>query len=96
MYNTSKKAKLQKHDFFNNWLQKNTQRTKYLGLIILLITLILSIIGFGLTSGILFWLFTVTLLLSLLIILYPLNIFSIKKINILFAILVVLELILNL
>jgi hypothetical protein len=95
LYNTSKKAILQKHSFIDKWLQENNTKTKYLGIFILFITLILSVVSFGFTSGILFWIFTVTLSLSLILVLYPLKIFSIKKITILFAISLLIELTLN-
>ena len=95
LYQTSKKAGLKKQFGLDLWFQENITKTKYLASIFLLLTLIGSIMFFGITSGVLFWLFTVTLLFSLIIILYPLNIISLKKIIILFAISVVLELILN-
>ena len=95
LYNTSKKTQLEKNIFIDVWLQENSTRTKYLSLLILLIALMLSILIFGTTSGILFWTFTVSTILSLIIVLYPLKIFKKKHFIILFIAILFLEIILN-
>lgn len=95
IYNTSKKALLQRQSILDNWLQKNKKQTKYLGLTFLLITLICSILIFNLTSGLLFWLFTVSFILSLIIVLYPIIKPKIKHLIILYMISLIIELTLN-
>ena len=95
MYNTSKKAQLEKNTFIDVWLQTNRKRTKALAISLLVLTLTSASFFFGLTSGILFWLFTVTLLLSLIVVMYPLKLFKTKHLIILFTATLIFEIILT-
>lgn len=96
LYNTSKKVQLDKNVFIDIWLQENIKKTKYLSHLVLFITLTFSLFFFGLTSGFLFWIFTLSTILSLIIVLYPLKIFTKKHIIVLFITSLILETILNL
>ena len=95
IYNTSKKALLKENNFIDNWLQTNKKRAKKSAVLILLLTLIIASFLFGAISGILFWLFTVTLLLSLIILLFPLNIVKKKPLLVLFITILLFEIILK-
>jgi len=96
MYNTTKKVQLQKNTFIDAWLQENGKTTKYLSVLIFFIALIISTLFFGTTNGILFWLFTISIILSLIIVLYPLKLVKKKHFKILCLSALCIETILNL
>lgn len=90
-YNTSKKATLNQDYLIEKWVQKNTLYTKLLGIFLNLISLIIAIIHFGITAGSLFYIFTFTSFLSLLIVLYPLKKINYKHITVISLLIILLE-----
>lgn len=93
LYNTSQKAPLQPSSFLEDWLQKNKQKSKVIGSVILTISVIVSIYKLGTTSGFLFFLFTITALFSAIIIITPLKKVGYKSIGCISVLLLILELI---
>jgi len=95
MYSTSKKVLLKNSNSLYTWLISNKKRTKLLAILQFVVTLVIAIFFFGLTSGFLFWLFTVIFLSSLITVLYPLEVVHKKHIIILFITILIFEIILN-
>lgn len=93
-YNTSQKTTITSVNNLEERLRNNTQLSKITGLGFLLITLVLAAINFGVFSGILFWLASLMLLMSLLIIIAPLDLINYKFLVLLFFILLLIEIIL--
>lgn len=92
LYNSSSKAHLYKNTQFEYWLQNNKIQSKIIGFIVLLGSLILAVSSLGLSSGILAWLFTTILILSLLVVLAPTQMVSLYILLFILTILFVLEL----
>lgn len=90
LYNTSDKAILANRDF-EKWCKKNKTISKIGALVIFGITLVISIFHYGLTSGILFWFFSITLMLSLIVTLNPLKLIKPKTVVFLFVITLIFE-----
>ena len=93
-YNTSQKTTVTSVKNLEEKLGNNRQLSKTIGLSFLLITLLLAAINFGVFSGILFWLVSLMLLMSLLIIITPLNLINYKFLVLLFLVLLLIEIIL--
>ncbi|MDO6811542.1 hypothetical protein [Tenacibaculum soleae] len=93
-YNTSKKIELSNLKKIETWIQNNTKTANTISVLILMATLLLMIRQFGTTSGVLFWLFTITLILSLIIIIAPFKKINYKHITFLFAISFLIEILL--
>lgn len=93
-YSTSKKAILNSDFALNRWVTSNIKFSKIIGILLLLASLILSIVYFGTTSGILFWLISLLIVLGLIIIITPLKKLTYKHILILFLIILTFEFIL--
>lgn len=90
-YNTSKKATLSGVSLLEIWIQQHTLYSKTIGYLLLIATLILVILNFGISSGIIFWLITLMSTLSLLIIISPLQKVNYKHLIVVFFILIILE-----
>lgn len=90
-YNTSKKVSLAGVSVLELWIQEHTIYSKIIGCFLLIATLILVIFNFGITSGFIFWLITLMLTLSLLIIISPLQKVNYKHLIVVFFILFILE-----
>lgn len=75
-YHLSQKDKVRNPIPLFNWLNQNQKQSKVIGVILFCIALFLNIISFGLTSGILFWFFLLSLILCLIIVLNPLKIIN--------------------
>lgn len=91
LYNTSKKVVLQQNLPIEKWLQTHTQKSKIIGLTILVIALVVSILKFGTTSGITFWLIALISVLCLIITLYPTIKINYKYLAVLFIVLLIIE-----
>lgn len=91
LYNTSKKVVLQQNSSIEKWLQTHTQKTKIIGLSLLVIALVVSILKFGITSGITFWLIALISILCLIITLYPTIKINYKYLAVLFIVLLIIE-----
>jgi hypothetical protein len=76
------------------WIQLNIVISKLIAVVFLLTSLIIAIVSYGRTSGILFWLFSMIMILGLIIIIAPLKKVTYKQISILFLGLLILEFIL--
>ncbi|AUC14937.1 hypothetical protein BTO06_07200 [Tenacibaculum sp. SZ-18] len=79
-YNTSKRALLNRTTFLGYWFQSNNKISKFVGITLILIGMLLSVLYLGVTSGILFFLILFITVLSLLIIVIPMKIVNIDKI----------------
>lgn len=91
-YNTSKKAQLSSKTIIKTWIKYNRQYSKIIGTLLLVTALVLSINNFGFTSGILFWLITLMSLLSLIIVISPLQKVNYKLLALVFIVVFILEL----
>ena len=58
------------------WSQSNENQSKILGLLSFVLGLVISMLSFGYASGFLFWLVSLMLCLSLMIVLSPLKIIT--------------------
>ena len=67
-------AQLNTNSAPEKWFVKHSITTKFLGMVDLFAACIASAVWFGTGAGILIWLFTMILLFSFLILLYPLRI----------------------
>lgn len=73
LYNSSSGANSATYNILENWLQSHLKLSKVLGVLLMALGLVMAIPVFGITSGILFWLFTVCIILSLVIVIAPLK-----------------------
>lgn len=96
LYNTSKKALLTSNSSIEKWMQGNQKLSKIIGLAFLVVGLVVATFNFGNTSGIFFWMFIITAILSLLIVIYPLKKINYKHLIALFLVLFIIELIIKL
>ena len=94
MYLSSKKDMQEFNQGALYLIAKYKKVSRLTGLTFLLIAAVLATGHFGLTSGLCVWLFMVTLLLSLIILLYPVKTIGYKELVIVFIVLIVLELLL--
>lgn len=92
VYLTSSEVSIETNIFYKKWIHEQPKIAKIIGLTLLIIGLFTSISFFGRTSGILCWLFLVTLIMSLLIILFPLKKISIKHLSLFLIIVFLIEL----
>ncbi len=90
-YNTSKKAQLSSKSVVETWLQSHRPYSKIIGSIFLISALLLSVNNFGLTSGIIFWLVILISVLSLIIIISPLQKVNYKHLGLIFIVVLILE-----
>ncbi|WP_272150495.1 hypothetical protein [Tenacibaculum aiptasiae] len=90
-YNTSQKTTIVSNSYIEERIRSNEQLSKILGGSFFLITLIITTIHFGLFSGILFWLVTLTMLMSLLIVTAPLKLVNYKTLVALLFVLLLIE-----
>lgn len=93
LYSTSKEPVLRKNLFIEKWLQTYTTLSKTIGLLLLITALIFIVDAFGNTAGFLLWLLSAISMLSLIILLYPLNNIKHNHIVIIFVFLLISELI---
>ncbi|MFD2034993.1 hypothetical protein ACFSKL_09335 [Belliella marina] len=91
-YLSSKRVILTSQTGLRTWAYANTFKSKGLGLAALTIGLILHIMHLGLGSGIFSYLVTLMTVGSLVVLLYPLNVFNFKSLLLVFAISLSLEL----
>jgi hypothetical protein len=90
-YNTSKKVQLFSTTTIETWIQQNIFYSKIIGCLLLIISLFVSINYFGIASGIIFWLITLMSILSLLVMVSPLQKVHYKHLIVVFFILITLE-----
>ena len=90
-YHTSKKVKIQSIFGIENWIQKNVKLTKFLAFGLLILSLILFIIHFGVGVGTLLFFIALMTIGSLFTILYPLNLINYKSLLLLVVIMLSLE-----
>ncbi|WP_115899753.1 hypothetical protein [Tenacibaculum gallaicum] len=93
LYNTSEKALLIKNTLLQKWFHNNKRNTSIIGVITLLIGLLLSINFFGLSAGIITWIVTASIFLSLIILITPLRVVNYTFLTALFMLTFLIELI---
>lgn len=91
LYNTSKKAILSSNTVIERWIQEHTDYSKIIGCLLLIATLTLIVLRFGIGSGVIFWSVTFMSILSLIITISPLQKVNYKHLIILFSILLIIE-----
>ncbi len=94
LYHTSEKGLISYDLPAEKWAQLNKVISKVIAVVFLLTSLIIIVVSFGRTSGILFWLFLMIMILGLIIIMAPFKKVTYKQISVLFLGLLILELIL--
>lgn len=92
LYNTSEKTSLTKNTILQKWLQNNKPYANIIGVTILLISLLLSVNFFGLSAGIIAWIVTTSLFLSLIILITPLRVINYTFLTALFMLTFLIEL----
>ncbi len=92
LYHTSKKALLQQNLLIEKWVTQNRVASKIMGLFFYLIAFLIAIIAFGKTSGILFFLSSLMLILGLVVIISPIKKGLYKPVSIMFLIFFIIEL----
>lgn len=90
LYNTSSQAKLSQQGSLEIWLRKQSS-LKAVGIILLIISIILTVINYGLTAGMLYWVVIVSTIASLIIIICPLKIMTYKTVALIFIGIVIAE-----
>lgn len=90
-YFTSKKANLPANAPLYKWIQKNKNLAKGSSIVCFLTALGLGEHVFGLSGGIIYFLWTLMLVLSLIVLIAPLNFWNWKYTTVLFIILMLLE-----
>ncbi len=91
LYGTSQRAILHTKSVINTWITTHKKVSKIVGFACFVLGLIVSVFYFNVTAGILFWLFVVTSILGLIIILTPLQKITYKHSFILFVITLTIE-----
>ncbi|WP_103071398.1 hypothetical protein [Aquimarina sediminis] len=76
LYNTSKIAILNSDFRIEKWAQKNIMPSKWVGVLIMIISLLITLQIFGSVAGIFIWLILVMIILGLVILMSPLKIFN--------------------
>jgi len=94
-YSTSEKVVVSKKTFLDVLLNKPFAYKKIVGGLLLIVGLLISIQCNGVTSGIFIWIFMLTIVMSLLVILYPLQLIKTVYVFSLLVLLILTELILN-
>lgn len=94
-YSTSSKVTLSTNSNLDRILNKPFSYKKQIGFVIIFFTSFFFIREFGTTSGFLFWIFTLTTILSLLICVYPLQIIKTRSILLIILIAIIIEFLLN-
>ncbi|MDO6674118.1 hypothetical protein Q4517_00965 [Tenacibaculum sp. 1_MG-2023] len=92
LYSTSEKAFLIKNTPLQKWFHNNKRNTKIIGKITLLIGLLFSINFFGLSAGIITWIVTASLFLSLIVLITPLRVINYAFLYVLFTLTFLIEL----
>lgn len=92
LYNTSEKTILTKNTFLQKWLQNNKRNANIIGVITLFVSLLLSINFFGLSAGIITWIVTTSVFLSLIILITPLRVINYAFLSALFTLTFLIEL----
>ncbi|WP_024772240.1 hypothetical protein [Aquimarina macrocephali] len=92
LYHTSKEVLVSYDLTIEKWIQLNMVVSKLIAVVLLLVSLVITIVSLGRTSGILFWLFLMMIILGLIIIIAPLKKVTYKQISVLFLVLLILEL----
>lgn len=88
LYNTSNKATLNKETQIVNWIQTNASLSKSIGFCTILVALGISFMRFGFVSALLYWLFLLMVVLSLIIVISPLKAVNLKYYLIIFLVLI--------
>lgn len=76
-------------------MHQNIAITKVIALVLLVLALVTSIHSLGTSSGVLFWFFCITTLLSLVIVLYPLQKVTYKHLTLVTILLFIIEYVIN-
>lgn len=84
LYNTSQKVQIVPRFGFEPNIQRYIKPYKIVGLMLLVVSMIAFSILFGLGSGILFFFIGLMTIASLIVILYPLNLITIKTVSVIF------------
>ena len=90
LYNTSSQAKLAQHGNLEIWLNKQSS-LKAVGIILLIVSIILTVITNGLTAGLLYWVVIVSTIASLIVIICPLKVMTYKTVALIFIGIVIAE-----
>ncbi len=90
LYNTSKKASLN-YGFVPSWSQSNASISNFLGVTLNTLGLIATITSFGIITGVLFWMFSLILILGCIVILAPLKKGLYKPVSLILLVLLLLE-----
>ncbi|WBX72965.1 hypothetical protein PG913_08650 [Tenacibaculum pacificus] len=91
LYNTSKKVELYSNTTVERWIQQHTNYSQIIGCLLLISALPFICYSIGITSGLIFWLVTLMLFLSLVVVISPLKIVNYKHLAIVFLILIIIE-----
>ncbi len=94
LYSASEKAQLTSNFALYKWMQHRASISKIIGLVLLIISLIVTIQTFGLVSGVLFWFITLMISLSSIIIMTPLQVVNYKLITVAFLTMLIIEILL--
>lgn len=92
LYVTSKRADYKSELFIYNWGHTNTTQSKYLGILLIVLSLVLDILLLGLGSGVFSFFVLLMTLASLVVLLSPLRFFSVPSLLIIGFLSLLLEL----
>lgn len=92
-YNTSKKADLNRSDILEIWVQDHHQVSKYIGCLLFIVAVVLSILYFGVGSGIFSFFVILMTVGSLIVLLSPLQYVNYKTVSLVFLFSILLEII---
>ncbi len=92
LYCTSEKVILSKKLIPEKWIVNHKKESKRIGITKLIVALFLTVICFGVTGGILLWIFLMILMASLLVVIYPLEKINYKHLLIVLLLFVFIEL----
>jgi hypothetical protein len=95
LYNTSKKVQLSRTLFIERWAQDNSTAAKYSGLLLFIVGLVISMLSFGIGSGVFLFFVILMTVASLVVLLAPLKYMSYKSFSLLFVFSFAVELILK-
>jgi hypothetical protein len=93
IYNTSQKADLNRSEILEKWAQEHPQASKYIGVFLFAISLILSMIHYGISSGIFSFFVILMTVASMIVLLAPLRYINYKLVSVVFLLSILLEII---
>lgn len=90
-YNASKQNMQHSKSIIESWSKTYYKQAKIISIILFLLALVLAVLKFGYSSGVLFWLFLLMLFMGLVITIAPLKIIKYTHLTVFFLLILIIE-----